>query len=106
MDTARVRTRTIWMAAAIVFAVGVLASLISGSVIVAVLLLLVAIGCVVAARRVPPEADGRTGDEAEEEDGDEEQDRGGKEDRGGGDGHEDNGERDADDERHDERKGE
>ncbi len=61
MDTARVRTRTIWVAAAGVFGIAVVASLVSGSPILAILLLVAAVGCVLASRRVAPDADGTTG---------------------------------------------
>lgn len=76
MDAIRASTRTIWLVAAGVFALAALVSLFKGSVIFALLLVLITAGCVVMSRRAP-EDDGGSGlgatteEDAEDDEGDE-----------------------------------
>ena len=53
MDPRRAHIPTIWLAATVVFAVGFLVSLFTGSPILAVVCLLAAGGCFYASRRPP-----------------------------------------------------
>jgi hypothetical protein len=73
MDARLPSTHTIWLITAGLLGLGVLISLFSGSVIVAILLVLLTAGCVVASRRAPKD-DGRAATDAESTDGDEEAD--------------------------------
>lgn len=58
-DPVPMSTRTIWLAAAAVFAVAFLVGLFKGSIVLAILLLLLAGGCVYASRRAPRDDGGR-----------------------------------------------
>ena len=72
-DPVPMSTRTIWLAAAVVFGLAFLVSVFKGSIIVAVLLLLLAGGCVFQSRRAPrndADPDARKA-EAERDEGDE-----------------------------------
>jgi hypothetical protein len=64
-------TRTIWLATAALFGLAALVSLVSGSVFLAIVLVLITIGAVVASRRAPADDGGRIakgGDDADSED--------------------------------------
>ena len=52
-DPVPMSTRTIWLAAAVVFGLAFLVSVFKGSIIFAILLLLIVAGCVYQSRRVP-----------------------------------------------------
>jgi len=93
-DPVPMSTRTIWIAAAVVFGLAFLVSIFKGSFIFAILLLLIVAGCVYQSRRAPAndaDVEERKA-QAEEDDGD---------DRHDGDGDDDDDEREDDRERED-----